>query len=278
LSYSRHCMRTVTIIGAGRIGGALARALPSDRYRIDRLVGRTGSETNETSYNTVSFDKLTSINSDIAGLIGPGSFVFHCSGSRSSRILSSLSSKGCSIGSLHPLVSISSPEGGPERFRGAFFCIEGDVSAIELARQIAVDLGGEPFTIETEKKPLYHAAAVMSSGYIVALFDTAAEMMAKCGLTPEFARELILPLVRSTVSNLGKENPAEALTGPFARADSDTIRDHLSAFASENIPDALVIYLALGDRSLDLALEQGTNAEAVSAVRDVLDMAKVADG
>ena len=46
-----------------------------------------------------------------------------------------------------------------------------------------VKVGGRSFTVETKKKALYHAAAVLTSGHTVALFDLAARLLVRCGLS-----------------------------------------------------------------------------------------------
>ncbi len=200
--------------------------------------------------------------------------IFHTSGAHSSSVLGDLAARGFATGSIHPLVSISRPDMGPERFRGAYFCVEGDEGAIGLGQTIVEDLGGRPFTVDTRFKTLYHAAAVTACGHLVALFDSAVEMMGKCGLSPEESREVLLPLVESTVDNLATQSPAEALTGTFARADVETLTRHLTAL-NENVSDDLLeIYLLLGERSLELAAKQGVSAERVEKMRAKVSIAK----
>jgi predicted short-subunit dehydrogenase-like oxidoreductase (DUF2520 family) len=200
--------------------------------------------------------------------------VFHTSGSTPSSILEPLRDDGNEVGSLHPLVSISSPELGPERFPGAYMCVEGDPRAVETGREIVKDLGGKSFCIETRFKTLYHAAAVTACGHLVALFDAAIEMMSDCGLSKEESTEILLPLVTSTVLNLGKQSTAEALTGTFARADSETFTRHLAALNEVGSDELLEIYLLLGERSLELAAKAGVSPERIERMRSKVAVAK----
>jgi predicted short-subunit dehydrogenase-like oxidoreductase (DUF2520 family) len=202
------------------------------------------------------------------------SLVFHTSGSTPSSILEPLKEGGNKIGSLHPLVAISRPELGPERFPGAFMCVEGDAKAVEVGRRIVEDLGGKPFCIDTKFKTLYHASAVTAAGHIVALFDAAIEMMTNCGLSPEQSTEILLPLVRSTVRNLGQQSTAAALTGTFARADAETFTRHLAALNAIGSDELLEIYLLLGERSLELAAKQGVSPERIEKMRSKVAVAK----
>jgi predicted short-subunit dehydrogenase-like oxidoreductase (DUF2520 family) len=183
--------------------------------------------------------------------------VLHTSGALSSNVLSPLAGAGFRTGSLHPLLSVSDPAAGAAKLRGAFFCLEGDRSAVRIARQVVRDLGGHSFSIAPGNKALYHAAAVMASGHLIALFDIAIEMLARCGLSERRAREVLLPLVASTVANLSVKNSAGALTGTFARGDVATVERHLAAIEKESLPEALAAYVLLGRRSLSL-IKQGS--------------------
>jgi predicted short-subunit dehydrogenase-like oxidoreductase (DUF2520 family) len=281
---------SVSIVGVGRVGGAFALSLPKYKYNVVELITRGKPVPNDLAVKVSTFDELTEISSDIVfittqdteiksvcrELVGKlkNSFVFHTSGSYPSSILSELTNSGCKIGSIHPLVSISRPELGPERFRGAFFCVEGDVEAVELGKEIVADLGGRSFSIDTKFKTLYHASAVTACGHLVALFDAAVEMMTKCGLSETESRDILLPLVSSTVQNLEQQDTAAALTGTFARADAETFTRHLTALNEIADEDLLEIYLLLGERSLELAAKQGVSAERIETLRSKVAVAK----
>ena len=196
----------------------------------------------------------------------------HTSGSLSSAVLSRLKNVGANTGSLHPLVSVSDSGAGAERFAGAFFCVEGERRAVAAAKQIAADLGGESFEINPEFKTLYHAAALMTAGHLVALFDVAAETLSRCGVEESEARRILLPLAQSAVENLGRQTPAAALTGTFARADAETMQRHLESLTTNEA--ALRVYVELGKRSIELASEQGADDEKLEEMRRKLMSSK----
>lgn len=283
-------MKKVIIVGVGRVGGALAVSLPPDRYRVVEIITRGKAPSIDLNAKVSSLDGLSETSPDIvfittqdfeikhasrilAGKI-KNAVVFHTSGSYPSSILSELTKSNCKIGSIHPLVSISKPELGPERFRGSFFCVEGDAEAVDLGKEIVADLGGRSFSIDTKFKTLYHASAVTACGHLVALFDAAVEMMAKCGLSEPDAHDILLPLVSSTVQNLEQQDTAAALTGTFARADTETFTRHLTALNEIADQDLLEIYLLLGERSLELAAKQGVSAERIEKLRSKVAVAK----
>jgi len=290
-------MVSVSIIGVGRVGGAIALSLPKDKYSIEKLVVHGHSNVDSliaglpNPPDVTTLDALGDVSSDVifittqdshivaaAGALAKkvmsSPIVFHTSGSYSSSILDELKKAGSRTGSVHPLVSISKPELGPDRFRNAFFCVEGDPAAVEMGKQIVADLGGRPFSIDTKFKTLYHASAVTACGHLVALFDAAVEMMTKCGLSADESKNILMPLVTSTVQNLNEQSTAAALTGTFARADIETFTRHLTAL-NENVSDDLLeIYLLLGERSLELATKQGVNQERIDTLRTKVLIAK----
>lgn len=290
-------MQKISIIGVGRLGGALAIALSRKYYEIENLVARAPEKalviSDFVGGNLLDFSPkdLSGITSEIvfiatqdfeienvAGRLAENlkskPFVFHTSGSLSSEVLQKLRESGCKVGSFHPLVSISESIAGANRFENAYFCIEGDAEAVYVAGKIAADLGGKSFSIAPEYKPLYHAAAVTACGHLVALIDTAIEMLVKCGLEENQSKEILLPLIKGTIENLNEQTTAEALTGTFARADIETFEKHLRVL-KENVSDeALEVYLQLGERSAHLAERQGADNEKLADLRKRISLAK----
>lgn len=283
----------VSIIGVGRLGGALALALSKKGYEIRQLISRQNENSRKIAGlispqpEILSVDEFKKISSEIVFITAPDSqiqstaeklaenlnyrpFVFHTSGALSSEILRSLRDIGCRAASLHPLVSISDSQLGAERFKDAFFCIEGDAGAIAVARKIVTDLEGKSFSLAAEFKALYHASAVMASGHLAALFSAAAETLSACGLSNEDAREILFPLVKSAIDNLSTQTPAAALTGTFARADVETLKRHLEALRENVSEEVSAVYLQLGMRSLHLAEQQGADAEKLAEMKSVL--------
>jgi predicted short-subunit dehydrogenase-like oxidoreductase (DUF2520 family) len=287
----------ISIIGTGRLGGAMAIALSKSGYTIENLAARkienarTIAEFISPKPEVLSDDELSKISSGtilittqdfeienaakrLAEKLDYQPFVFHTSGSLSSDVLRVLKDAGCKIGSIHPLVSISDAIMGAKRFEDVYFCVEGDEESLEIAEKIVSDLKGKSFRIASEFKPLYHAAAVTASGHLNALVDVAIEMLSKCGLNDVEAREIFLPLIKSTVENLRTQTTAEALTGTFARADVKTFENHLKILRENVSEEALEVYLQLGMRSSHLAERQGANREKIAEILEKITLAK----
>jgi predicted short-subunit dehydrogenase-like oxidoreductase (DUF2520 family) len=194
----------------------------------------------------------------------------HTSGALSAAVLSPLRRAGFATGSLHPLVSISDARTGSDGFRNAFFAIEGDHLAVRAAKTVIKSLGGQSFSITPSAKALYHAAAVTTSGHVVALFDIALEMLVNVGLSRRRSRQILLPLLESTTRNLSTKDPRLALTGPFARGDVSTAKRHLTSIKAHKLSDALSAYILLGHRSLLLARGRGTRSSGLNEIAEIL--------
>ena len=275
----------VSIIGSGRLGTALARALSKQGYPIQSLVARrlqsatkaaadladkrVDLESKPAAYAAHQIrllpqaelflistpdDQIATVATKLKLLnFDSRPVVLHTSGALSSAVLSPLRAKGWSTGSLHPLISVSDPD---TSLKGAFWSVEGDQRAVRLAKKLVKDLGGTSFSVRTAEKPLYHAAAVMTSGNVVALFDVALEMLVHSGLTRKTARRILQPLLASTVQSLESKDPQQALTGTFSRGDVETVKRHLAALKNKRLADASQLYRALGLRSLKLAKQK----------------------
>lgn len=273
-------IRTVSIVGSGRLGTALANALSQKGYQVEavvarriaharRVAGRLG--TTVLALSAQQLDRLPSsriilittpddeilntarglADSDVAAR---GQTVLHTSGALSaSEVLAPLAAAGFNIGSIHPLVSVSDPVSGADQLKGAFYCIEGDAVAIRAARALVKNLDGHAFQIAANDKPLYHAAAVMTAGHVTALVALATDLLVLCGLNEKTARRVLLPLLESTVANLTSAKPADALTGTFARGDLATVKRHLEALSNKGSAEASAAYKLLGRYSLELA-------------------------
>jgi predicted short-subunit dehydrogenase-like oxidoreductase (DUF2520 family) len=276
----------VSIIGAGRLGTALGVALLQRGYSIESLVARRAQKARQAAVRldakpqvlaakqltslrpadvfliTVPDDQIAGVASQLTALEFEAT-ALHTSGALSSEVLAPLHKRGWHTGSIHPLVSVSDTDATLD---GAFWSVEGDAATLRIGKAIVRDLGGQSFSIHSEHKPLYHAAAVMVSGNVVAQFDVALEMLMRCGLNRKTARSILLPLIASTVRSLQTKDPAQALTGTFSRGDVETVKRHLAALKQSELVDALELYRLLGQRSLKVT---GKHAQITQILKSV---------
>ena len=257
----------ISIVGAGRIGRALGRRLREQGWRIHSVVTRSestarravrsiggGSARGELSQSIFSAPVILIAvpESAIAEVVTRlttlgerelhGRIALHTSGALSSEVLAGLRSMGAAIGSIHPLQTFSGI--GIPALEGRVFAIEGDAAAVRVARNMTRALGGQPVQLSAESKPLYHAAAVMSAGHVLALQETAVRIFGSLGMKRQEALKALLPLARQVLENLERVGPRAAWTGPLARSDYSVIAMHEEALKSAP-PEYLEAYRVL---------------------------------
>jgi predicted short-subunit dehydrogenase-like oxidoreductase (DUF2520 family) len=163
-----------------------------------------------------------------AGAVGPGVAVAHASGAIGLDALAPARSAGASALALHPLQTCPTVEAAIERIPGAAFAVTSATDeGFALGERLALEAGGRPFRLADEAKPLYHAAAVFASNYVVSSVWAATTLFRSIGIRN--GAELLAPLVQASVSNvLGRGGP-KAITGPVVRGDADVVKRHVKA-------------------------------------------------
>jgi predicted short-subunit dehydrogenase-like oxidoreductase (DUF2520 family) len=266
------------VIGPGRLGKTIITLLKYLGYQLDTVIKHTSQEDLELNLLTQNLHSVNVFDNntkkqfnvpDIVFITTPDDLieltaknltsyknwkekiVFHCSGALSSKALSALAEQGAFVGSLHPLKSFSTPIKSIDELAEVYWCIEGHEKAVNLANDIVLTAKGKVVTIEADKKTLYHAAAVMSCGHLIALLDLSLRLLGECQIPESQAKEMLLPLIQSTIRNFASKSSDLALTGPFARGDEQTINNHLQALMK--VPNNfLSVYLLLGQHSLEI--------------------------
>jgi len=259
---------SVGIVGCGRMGTALAKTLGDKGHAIvgvsslhlssaQRLAGICGipeatdlpweiTRKADVVFLTTQDGVIESVCESISKQNGfsPASVVLHCSGAHPSTILASARKSGASIGSMHPLQSFASVDITQNPFKGIRVAIEGDPKAVSAADQMARDLEAHPLQIITAGKPLYHAAAVVASNFLVTLMGVAFRLIQQAGVKPDEAFSVLKPLIEGTLANIDRVGVQQALTGPVVRGDVQTVETHIQAIA-DAMPELLPFYTCL---------------------------------
>ncbi|MBI5493850.1 MAG: DUF2520 domain-containing protein [Deltaproteobacteria bacterium] len=266
----------VFIVGAGRAGMALAKALMRTQHRILGTWNRTAaasararSVTQAPAFHgripmaasgasllllTVTDDALPAMARVLVkeAVVSRGMVVAHMAGALDSAVLADARAAGAHVGSLHPVASFSEEA---TLQVGTHFAVEGDAVALPRLRSLVEDVGGYPMTIEPGQKPRYHAALVFAANYMVALADMSTRLLREAGLNEEQAATILGPLVEGTARNIRREGITQALTGPVTRGDINTVRVHVEALKSS--PELLHVYAHLGVAAVEVARRQG---------------------
>lgn len=235
---------SVSVVGAGRLGRALARALRDAGIEVHGPTGRGETVARaDIVVLCVPDREITSAASRISR--GPRTLVGHTSGATGLA--------GIPVDfSIHPLQTFVGDESLPA-FTGIGCAIAGRTDvARDAARRIAEALGAHAFVVDDDRRAAYHAAASIASNFLVTLEAAAEQVAAGAGLDADEARAALAPLVRQSVENWAAHGPAEALTGPIARGDEATVRRQRAAVAAVS-PASLALFDVLAERTRALA-------------------------
>jgi predicted short-subunit dehydrogenase-like oxidoreductase (DUF2520 family) len=195
---------TVNVIGAGRVGSAIAARLQ------ERGVAIAGDDA-----DLVLLCVPDAAIAEVAHAIDPGPWMAHVSGATP---LAALGPHTRRFG-MHPLQTFTRAR-GPEQLDGAFAAVIAENrDARKRGFWLARTLGLRPFDLDDSARPLYHAGAAIASNYLVTLHRVAADLFSAAGAPPEG----LVPLMRRTIDN-GFE-----LTGPIERGDWETVEAHRRA-------------------------------------------------
>ncbi|MFM9022489.1 MAG: DUF2520 domain-containing protein [Solirubrobacterales bacterium] len=231
--------QSIAIIGDGRLGGALARAL---RFAGASVTGPHGRGFSGDGSPVVIACVPDSAIAEAVSLIPDGVLVGHCSGACPLAELGRRPAFG-----LHPLMTFP---GGDVHLEGVWCAVSGTgPTELAEAERIAGLVGMEPFRLQEEDRAAYHAAASMASNFLVALEADAQELAASAGVPPE----ALVPLVRATVDNWARAGAQDSLTGPIARGDEGTVERQREAI-EQAAPEMLALFDALADRTRELAV------------------------
>jgi predicted short-subunit dehydrogenase-like oxidoreductase (DUF2520 family) len=206
--------KAVRFIGAGQAHAAAVRGIFASRVILI----------------TVPDDAVTDVAEELARIGAEelrGKVVLHTSGASGPSVLSVLESNGAAVGCMHPLQTLSGV--GVPPLEGKIFAIGGDVDAVKTARQIARALGVSPVRMEGNKKILYHAAAAMAAGQVLAVKQAATQLFVLLGVRRREAVRALLSLTRQVLENFERLGPRAAWTGPLSRGDFNVVRAHSDA-------------------------------------------------
>jgi predicted short-subunit dehydrogenase-like oxidoreductase (DUF2520 family) len=212
---------SVRTIGRGRAGSSLVRALVAAGWTDAGSLGRGDDVSGAASgVDLLVIATPDAAVGDVAASVTPGpagsGVVAHLAGSLGLDVLTGAGHVRAAA--IHPLRAIPT---GDTPLAGAWFAVAGD----PLARDVVAAVGGRAIDLADADRVSYHAAAVVASNHLVALLGQVERVAAAAGVP----FDAFLDLVRGTVDNVERLGPRDALTGPVARGDWDTVARHLAA-------------------------------------------------
>jgi len=173
--------------------------------------------------------------------------VVHLSGRQGAAALSSLLER-VEVGSFHPLASLDGKSAIP---RGTLIAVDASSPAqVRALEKIARAMKCTPARIAEKDRIAYHAGAVVAGNLPVALLSKGIDLLVSAGVPEKLARESLARLLVSAAENAVKSPLSRALTGPIARGDINTVRQHLTLIDDVDV-DLAALYRALSRILID---------------------------
>lgn len=284
-------MIRVAVIGPGRVGTALALALPRPAYRVTAVAGRGQAALSafitrlpdaamtplaEVAANVdlvlvcVPDDALAQVVRAVAKADGvrASSRWVHTSGGYGTEPLRPARLAGAAVAACHPAMTFPDPDRGLQRLPGASWAVTADSERdLAWARMLVADLGGKPVIVPGHARALYQAGLAMGSNATVAVVALARDLLLGAGIRdPD---EFLGPLATASAAGAA-ERGALALTGPVRRGDAGMVTRHLHELRAV-MPEAVEAYVALSRLALRYARRAGLDDEAADRMAAVLE-------
>ena len=195
--------------------------------------------------------------------------VLHTSGALPASVLAPLAAEGANVLSFHPLQAVVA-DSDAHTLDGVYVGLEGEPRAVAAGVELVSALGLRYVVVPAEAKPRYHLAAVMASNFVVTLLGVVQEVLGSVGIDRADAMAILTPLLQGTLDNLAANGPEDALTGPVARGDVETLRRHGLALRA-HLPHLVPAYAALSVETVRIAVRSGAlSPERAGAVLDLM--------
>ena len=267
---------TVGVVGAGRVGPALAASLRLAGHRpvaasgvSDASVSRAAALLPEVPIVppaevlaraelvllTVPDDALPELVQGLAetGAVRPGQLLVHTSGRYGTAVLEPALRAGALPLALHPVMTFTGTPVDVQRLAGCSFGVTAPEELRLAAEALVIEMGGEPEWVAEESRPLYHAALAIGANHLVTLVAQSMELLRASGV--EAPDRMLGPLLGAALDNSLRSGDA-ALTGPVARGDAGTVAAHVQELR-RHAPQAVAGYLAMARATADRALAHG---------------------
>jgi predicted short-subunit dehydrogenase-like oxidoreductase (DUF2520 family) len=266
----------VGVIGAGRVGTALATALgraghrivaaasvsEASRQRIERFLPGTPArqpaevlESADLVLLTVPDDVLGGLVAGLASTGAPlaGRMLVHASGRHGLAVLQPATRLGALPLALHPVMTFTGRPDDVDKLAGICFGVTAPEELRPVAEVLVLEMGAEPVFIAEEYRDLYHAALAGAANHLVTQVVQACDLLALAGVGQP--ARMLGPLLSAALDNALRLGDA-ALTGPVARGDAETVAGHIAALRAV-APETVPSYLALARLTASRAMASG---------------------
>lgn len=278
----------VVLIGAGRVGTAVAQLLQTAGSSIVGVTSRTSASATVAAerlgapgfnlaappeadaYLIGATDRgISEIAASLNARVPDGSTLVHFSGSLGVEALEPAVGDRVFGAALHPVQACPDLDTAIARLPGSAWGVTCSPGRLEWGFDFVRAAGGMPVEVAPSKRALWHAASVMTSNGLSALLASGEAILAATGHADP--GPILGPLAAGSIANaLEGGGGAATLTGPIVRGEVDAIRRHLEAIDS-GAPELRAAYLAVGLTILEVAKRTGRlEGTAAAEIEEVL--------
>jgi predicted short-subunit dehydrogenase-like oxidoreductase (DUF2520 family) len=285
--------KKICIIGAGRVGTTFAAAIlnantpglklaaisPGSEQSLERAVKILGEKAGSIAFfndnsecakladcilistpdDVIEKAATEIVNADPSTI--KGKLFIHFSGAKSLKVFDAAAKAGGLTASIHPIKSFASIENSISTLTGTIYGVtypeNKDKTTKEYINFFIASLGGKIVEVDDSKKSMYHASACVASNYLVSLINYAVRIHESIGIKPEDSLNGLAGLIEGTVANIKNLGTQKALTGPIARGDTGTVKEHMDKFKLFMKPGEEDIYKVMGRETAKIAFGNG---------------------
>jgi len=272
----------VGVVGAGKVGAVLGAALAraghqvtgvsavseESRARAEALLSGVPVRAvpdvvagAELVLLAVPDDVLAGLVSGLArtGAWQAGQIVVHTSGRHGIGVLGPALAGHVLPLALHPAMTFTGTAMDLDRLADCSFGVTAPEELRPVAEALVLEIGGSPVWVAEADRPLYHAGLAHGANHLTTLIAEALDVLRAAGIAEP--RAVLGPLVQAALDNALRLGDA-ALTGPVARGDVETVREHLRRLEPLS-PEIRATYLALARAAAARGLDSGRLSPAV---------------
>jgi predicted short-subunit dehydrogenase-like oxidoreductase (DUF2520 family) len=284
---TRPARLAVGVVSAGRVGSVVGAALAraghtvvaasgiskQSRDRAERLLPGVPVLPPDEVVAAADLVLLAVPDDALAGLVRglaatgawrSGQIVIHTSGAHGVEVLRPAAESGALALALHPVMTFTGREEDLQRMAACSVGVTAapeDEAAWNVGAALTMEMGAEPVRVPEAARPLYHAALAHGANHLVTLINDCLDLLRGSGIVN--AERMLGPLLSAALDNALRHGD-RALTGPVARGDVGTVRDHLTVLG-HRAPDIEPCYVALANRTVSRATTAGLLDPAAAA-------------
>ena len=240
---------SIGIVSAGRVGSALGSALRAAGHTIvgahapseaslDRLgamlPGVPALSVEEVARRAevllfaVPDDELGPLVEGLAklGCFTAGQLAIHVAGRYGVSVLEPAARAGALALAVHPAMTFTGTSLDVARLVGCPFAVTAPATLLPIGQALVTETGGTPVVVAEEDRGLYHAALAHGANHLVTLVAQSMRVLEALGV--EAPGAYLAPLLQAALDGTLSSGES-ALTGPVARGDVGTVREHLAS-------------------------------------------------